>query len=775
MSLKVWLPLDGDLRNLGTSPDTFSGSPTYAQGKIGQCMVCPATVLTTKSDLPAQLTKNNVYSLCCWLKMANPSEGSGWLILLGSGTGTTRGLWISSTVQWAYSGSGQNFQVSIHPNDGNWHHIATTIDGSVAKLYIDGQFMSSLTPTTLEPISNKNIQIGTPSRSFHINDARIYDHCLSAAEVHEIAQGLILHYKLDNNGMGNPNLALNSKTFKNWIAGSGWQKITEDNETIYHFSRSGATANNWMRLIPETTIIPSNYPNGITVSLDFKTEDVSAINHTCIGAIQIYQPNGTRIGWIEPKWDLSQVENNKWIRLSQFFSSGQLAYVNPTYEGATVAYTRFSFQLEQNGSIYIKNVKIENGNKATAYFPSPEELNIDMTHITDSSGYGYTGNIISNTTITSDSPRYETSTYFTNNTGGIEIPNMPMHIFNNGNTIAFWIKPSNENGDRSIYCSSFSGTAYAIEKNTSNKLRVYWAGSPDKSVSSFAINDNEWQHIAIVKLENKTEIKVYKNGTLIETLTGAFDDKAWSGTYRIGRDSRTDTTSYIGQMSDFRIYCTSLLDNDIKLLYNTNMRLDNFNNIHVYEINENDTFAPKLLKTGILKGKTFIENCMAEMPDGDSISFTPAANQDNRNSSTIGILFPYFKHCGHKLRVTVELDATWTKFTAGTGGTFALFFQGPRKNIDTDVVEWAGQAMVTGFLPRLTSKVLEGAGSEHIKVTGDINSSFFDTHYGQAIGLRCNFSDGTGHIDINNVKVYIDYPSAKIHSKYIEENSIIEM
>jgi len=41
-----------------------------------------------------------------------------------------------------------------------------------------------------------------------------------------------------------------------------------------------------------------------------------------------------------------------------------------------------------------------------------------------------------------------------------------------------------------------------------------------------------------------------------------------------------------GNISDVRIYCTPLLDNDIKLLYNNSMRIDNLNNVHTYEFIE---------------------------------------------------------------------------------------------------------------------------------------------------------------------------------------------
>jgi hypothetical protein len=198
---------------------------------------------------------------------------------------------------------------------------------------------------------------------------------------------------------------------------------------------------------------------------------------------------------------------------------------------------------------------------------------LDTTIVEDSSGYGYNGTIINNPILSSDTARYSASMSFPNADDGIATT-YPVLLWNNAFTYSFWIKPSGENGNRSVYDASYSGTSCSIEKTTGNKLRFYWNGSPDLSTTNLTITDGSWQHIAIIKSEDKTKVYCYYNGELKDTFTNTFSDKTFSGTLRLARDTRK-TVSYTGLMSDFRIYCTALSAADVKQLYEMGAKVDN--------------------------------------------------------------------------------------------------------------------------------------------------------------------------------------------------------
>ena len=82
-------------------------------------------------------------------------------------------------------------------------------------MYINGVLDKTMN-TTIVPVLNSSQHLGIGSASNgaeklsgYLNDVRIYDHCLSTKEVKEISQGLVLHYKLNDNFMSSNGLLLN--------------------------------------------------------------------------------------------------------------------------------------------------------------------------------------------------------------------------------------------------------------------------------------------------------------------------------------------------------------------------------------------------------------------------------------------------------------------------------------------------------------------------------------------------------------------------------------
>jgi len=86
-------------------------------------------------------------------------------------------------------------------------------------------------------------------------------------------------------------------------------------------------------------------------------------------------------------------------------------------------------------------------------------------------------------------------------------------------------------------------------------------------------------------------VKIYENNSLIGSFSAGNQMTECTDLIIGARANSANATSiavpYTGGISDFRIYCTPLLDTDIKSLYNIGMRVDNLQNIHTFELNEN--------------------------------------------------------------------------------------------------------------------------------------------------------------------------------------------
>ena len=208
MSLRVWLPLNGNLENKGISNITFTNTATSyitvnTAGKIGSCFAFNSSannngIYSADNGFMANYINNKSWSICAWIKTSSIDT---CIIYLSYGLRMFAG---NSTYISLYNSSrAVNCTSSIAVKDGNWHHVAATYNVSTneIKFYVDGVNTGNATYTsgyTYASSWTNGIFIGKDPNNNTVsdhylykgsmNDVRIYsDECLSSAEVHDIA------------------------------------------------------------------------------------------------------------------------------------------------------------------------------------------------------------------------------------------------------------------------------------------------------------------------------------------------------------------------------------------------------------------------------------------------------------------------------------------------------------------------------------------------------------------------------------------------------------
>lgn len=569
MSLKVWLPLNGNVNNQGTSSCTItSASPQYSTaGKIGEALSLSSSINSTvKCTYPLI---NNTMSICFWI---NPNTPGIWSDIFSFG-GNNR-MEVSSDDRKSYTwyvDSGKKSLISSGTylftlNLNTWSHVVIAIDETNVYFYVNSVLTKTVTRSsaTLADIFAENAFFYIGARVDNsckytglINDFRIYDHCLSVKEIKEISKALICHYPLDGNGRGGDNIVPN----------------TFIEERSYTYPSSG-NSDKWAAT---TSIIPSASQYVLSFYAKSTVNGDKARAHW-------YSPNTTTRCESSQGTVTTNSDGNIDITLSTEWKKYWVIYTQS--ETTAVKHLIFPRLVSGNGTgtVSVKQIKLEEGTIPTPWCPNSADaayttLGYNSTTEVDTSGYGNNGTRSGNISSVSDTPRLNSATYFPAGSGIYSHPNISLSAY----TFSFWGKHT----DVGKMLMGNSDTA------TSTKRDWYWYGDNSFKYPSgeFYYNHNagtaqallnKWTHF--VAVYDGSNITIYRNSINegSKAATGSMLLDYLSVGIGFGSSSYWEN----GYISDFRLYATALSADDVKELYQSAASITNNGAVMCYEFDE---------------------------------------------------------------------------------------------------------------------------------------------------------------------------------------------
>jgi fibronectin type 3 domain-containing protein/regulation of enolase protein 1 (concanavalin A-like superfamily) len=177
-----------------------SGSPTFVPGRIGN-----AVSLNGSADsltLPEGVANYREITVAAWVYW---NGGNMWQRVFDFGNDTTHYMFLSpfgaNGVRFAINnGSGeQGINSGSALASGCWSHVAVTLSGSTATLYVNGVVAGTntgmtITPRDFSPTRNLvgDSQFGTdPTLNGILDDFRIYNYALSASEITSLVGSVV--------------------------------------------------------------------------------------------------------------------------------------------------------------------------------------------------------------------------------------------------------------------------------------------------------------------------------------------------------------------------------------------------------------------------------------------------------------------------------------------------------------------------------------------------------------------------------------------------------
>ena len=611
MALQVWLPLnkEGQFQNQGLADIivTNNGATYDANGKIGGCYkFTPGRnnasqymyLNKTSADI---IEQSGSFSLACWfIRTGNLYSNGCGLITCNQYKNFGFGLYLKSNGGFDFmmcdETSETEWQPTFYSEINKWTHVCVTYDKITHQqsLYINGEYKASnFMSFDWKHRLNQNIYIGLGLQggwgytlNGSMNDVRIYNHCLSPKEVHEIAKGLVLHYPMNDEyaestiNLGNNGSVRGWNNSGNSIRNGNDTSIPKilDSQPVY--SIKVTTAGNCA--ITFSYVNASSFKGQtVTASCWFYTNSSvsastpylrSSINNNVITQLKY---NGTTNPTTWPK--------NQWIRLT---GTGT---VDPNE--TSVYFCDYANNLNEFRAYTCWQLELKD--HVTPYTPTTRnEL------VYDCSGYCNNGTVTGSLQVVDDSPRYNNSIKNISTVDNIIKAELNMSSMNQL-TLNWWGKYNDGfrngvskgttllggyiNSSNDPNCANdYDTTAFNYRDGIWDMYNGFSHYRLNDSLNG--ITDNTWRMYTLVW--NGSKAIQYVNGDQINSIAVSGTlvpfKYLYIGQSYAGGVNRVTT----GCWSDIRLYSTALSDDDIKELYNTSAIINNNNTLEAYEFVE---------------------------------------------------------------------------------------------------------------------------------------------------------------------------------------------
>jgi hypothetical protein len=512
------------------------------------------------ANLPAN---NAAQTISVWFKDATPDTGNHNMVALSNLTnsGVQVGLRGSNLLAWQWGGN--PLASTTAPTDGLWHHVAYTYDLTWHRIYLDGVLSDSkmVTPQTG---TVSGAFIGTYSTAGgelyngKLDDVRVYNRALSATEVANLAGGR--YYDTLNGAAYTMNGALSTTGDLLIYAGSLDATAAGCAGASCAITVGGSFTNNGTFTARTGTVTLNGSSTGKSI-----TSNLSHLYNLTISGTGGWSLLDRL--WVDSTYTMSAAGSlaagtyNVWVgNASQ--TAGTL-----TGTGTLALHSRANATTNLSGST-MTNVRFESTGETNlvGYWKFDEGTG---TTVTDWSGNGNTGTLVSTTARTATIP----STVSFDNYNALSLngssdyvtlgtTNLPNN--NSAQTVSAWVKFASAAGNQNIVALSNNSNAGVQVGLGGGNVRVWKWGGTDLVASAAPSTTTVWHHIAWTfdGTNNRLYVDGAQTNTSMVTIPTNTVTTALIGTYNTG----TPGEYFGGLVDDVRIYKVALTATQVAAL-----------------------------------------------------------------------------------------------------------------------------------------------------------------------------------------------------------------